>query len=63
MTIAGKAYKCHVVDANTKTSTMATHSKMYTSADVPGYVVKMDASTDGQFKSHTVTQVVEINVK
>jgi len=63
VTIAGKAYKCHVVEANAKTGTVATHSKTYTSADVPGYVVKMDASTDGQFKSHTVTQVVEISVK
>ena len=63
VTIAGKTYKCHVVDATAKYGANATHSRTYTSADVPGYVVKMDVSTDGQMKSHTVTQVVEINIK
>jgi hypothetical protein len=63
VTIAGKAYKCDVVDASAKTAAMATHSRTYSSANVPGYIVKMDATTDGQMKSHTVTQVIEINVK
>jgi hypothetical protein len=51
--VAGKAYKCKVVEASNEANGMKTKSKTWTSTDVPGYIVKMTATTEGAVKSET----------
>jgi hypothetical protein len=51
--VAGKSYKCKVVEAASDANGMKTKSKTWTSADVPGYIVKMTATTEGAAKSET----------
>jgi hypothetical protein len=51
--VGGKKLKCKVVESNTEASGTKTHSKVWTSHDVPGGTVKMESHSEGAAKSAT----------
>lgn len=59
ITVAGKSYDCTTTEVNTEMSGMKVHSKTWTSADVPGGMVKMTSSTEGATPSKTTMTLVE----
>ncbi len=61
--VAGKKIKCKVVEATTVTNGMTTKSKSWTSEEVPGGLVKMEATMEGPAKGTTKMAVTAMTIK
>lgn len=59
VTVSGQSVKAKVVETKDKT----TWSKAWTSADVPGTVVKMESKTTGDMATSTTMELVEMSIK
>jgi hypothetical protein len=56
--VNGTVYKAHEVDTDVTAIGVTIHAKTWWCDDVPGGVVKMDSTTEGQAATETHTQIV-----
>lgn len=63
VTIAGKEYKATCTESANEQGGNKSVSKVWTSPEVPGTVLKMETSIDGQMKSTTKLEVKKVELK
>ena len=63
VTVAGKAYKATCTETNADQNGMKIVSKVWTSPEVPGNMLKMESTTEGAMKSSTKLEVKKVEIK
>jgi len=61
--VGGKSYKCKVTESTSEAGGNKTTAKVWMCPEVPGGMVKMVSNTDGQIKSTTTMELVEVAAK
>jgi hypothetical protein len=61
VTVAGKELKCKTTESTSESNGMKVQTKTWTSADVPGQIVKTETKTTGAMESSTTMQLVEFS--
>jgi hypothetical protein len=61
VTVAGKTLKCKVVETTSEQNGMKVVAKAWTSAEVPGQLVKTETKTTGPVESTTTMSLVEFS--
>ncbi|MCX5683086.1 MAG: hypothetical protein NT049_05300 [Planctomycetota bacterium] len=57
--VAGKKLQCKWTETKMKQGEMTIMSKVWTAAEIPGSVAKMESKTEGTVKSETTMKIVE----
>jgi hypothetical protein len=63
VSIAGGSYKCKVMETKMDQQGMKVASKIWTSTDMPGMLVKLESKTEGQMASTSVMEVTAVDKK
>jgi hypothetical protein len=63
VTVAGGTFKAKLTESSMEANGMKTTSKVWTSDEVPGGMVKMEATTDGAMKSTTKSELKSFDKK
>lgn len=63
VTVAGKSVKAKVYEAKGNQQGMDMWSKVWTSPDVPGMMVRMESKTEGAMASNSTMELVEMDLK
>lgn len=63
VSIAGGSYKCKVMETKMEQNGMTILSKIWTSTEMPGMLVKLESKTEGQMTSSSTMEVTAVDRK
>lgn len=63
VSISGTDYKCKVMETKMEQNGMTIMSKIWTSTEMPGMLVKLESKTEGQMASNSTMEVTAVDKK